>query len=359
MAPKRDYYEILGISRNASPEEIKAAYHKLALKYHPDQNPGNMEAQSKFQEISEAYEILFDSTKRERYDRFGYINSAELHSAGIASAFQELLEHTLWNCFVEQTHSNKGYDLRCNITLGFTEPATAQEKAVNLTQRESCSACRGSGCAQGFSYKICCPCNGHGYIQQTHDVFSLQTTCSNCRGQGCVPEKPCDTCSGKGYVYQTRTVIIHIPAGIRDGMQIKIAGAGESLLPGMPPGDLYCGIQVAPHPLFFRENDHVVLELPIAFSQAALGAKMSVPTIYGMKKLTIPSGTQTGDILKIKGMGFPNVRGRGKGDQLVKIMVEVPTKLTNEQRLLLEKFADFEEQNLSPLRKAFLEKIKG
>ncbi len=352
MTAKRDYYETLGVSRNASLEEIKNAYRKLAYQYHPDKNPENKDSQFKFQEISEAYEVLSDSIKRERYDQLGYINGVDFYGA-IFSAVSEILSPRFFPS--EQFTSRQGNHLHTTINLEFTEPATAQEKNITIQRREICNSCKGLCCAEGYSYKQCEICQGRGFIQQTNEMFSLHITCNICHGHGKIPEKPCPTCNGLGFVFQSHTVSVAIPAGIANGMQIKVPHQGESLSQDVPPGDLYCEIAIEDHPLFHRQNNDVVMQLPISFSQAALGAKLEIPTIYGPAKIIIPAGTQNGDILKIRGRGFPNMRGRGKGDQIIQIVVEIPKQLTQEQRTLLKKFAQIEDENMSPLRLAFWE----
>lgn len=357
MSNNTDYYQILGIEHNASYEEIRSAYHKLVLKYHPDKNQDDPYAESKFREISRAYETLSDTTKREHYDRTIFISGIICSDTHIFSALQEMIDPKIFAVLSETTPYQKrklrGYHIHCSISMEFLETATPKQKIVTINRREFCSSCHGLGCASGFSYKTCQNCKGHGKIQQNQDYFILQMTCQICNGQGQVPEKSCESCQGHGYIVKQNELLVQIPAGIADGMHIKIAGEGESLLPDVPPGDVYCEVHVQPHPLFSRQNDNVILQLPISFSQAALGAKIEIPTLYGMTKLTIPAGTQNGDILTIRGLGFPNIRGRGKGDQLVQINIEVPHQLTQEQRQLLEKFATTEEQNISPKRQIF------
>ncbi len=373
MTQKRDYYEVLGVGRSATTEEIKSSYRKLALKYHPDKNPGDKEAEAKFKEAAEAYEVLSDSEKKERYDRFGHAgvsgNRGFSNVDDIFSAFSDIfggggggggsIFEELFGSFGGRGRgSRRGSHVHSSITLDFIESAKPVEKTIQIQRREPCSECRGSGCAKGSSRKVCSTCKGRGVIQQIQGFFSLQTTCPTCRGQASIVENPCKECSGKGHVYKDREISIKIPAGVEDGMQMRIPGEGESLEPGVSRGDLYCEIKIKPHPLFSRMDDDVVYQLPITFSQATLGAKLEVPTLYGTAKLTIPAGTQNGEILTIRDMGFPSIRGRSKGDQRLQVIVEVPKKLTKDQRGLLEKFAKMEEENITPMRKEFLEKME-
>lgn len=371
MSQKRDYYEVLGLSKNASSEEIKAAYRKLALKYHPDKNPGDKEAEGKFKEAAEAYDALSDSEKRSRYDRFGHSgmsghggfgNVSDIFSAfgdifgggGGGSIFEEIFGGGFGRSSRRQ---KRGNHLRCYINLDFAEPAKTIEKTITIKRREACDECTGTGCAKGTSRKVCERCSGRGVIQQVQGFFSLQTTCPECNGQGSKIEKPCKKCKGTGHQPKEREIKVKIPAGVEDGMQIRIPGEGEALEPGVHPGDLYCEIEVGEHELFERHDDNVILDMPISFTQAALGAKIEIPTIYEKAKVTIPAGTQNGDILTLRGMGFPNVRGRGKGDQLVRVRIEVPKKLTKNQRKLLQDFAKTEDLNITPNRKSFWDKV--
>lgn len=366
MTQKRDYYDVLGVARNASSDEIKSAYRKLALKYHPDRNPGDKDSESKFKEASEAYEVLSDTDKRNRYDRFGHAGlSGQTGFADVSdifSAFGDILGGGIFRDifnFGGESSRRRGNHLRCRLQLEFLEAAFGVTKDLKVQRREQCRACQGTGCSQGTSRKMCRRCQGRGMIQQSHGFFSLRTGCPDCGGQGSVIEKPCEECGSRGYVIGERTIKVDIPAGVEDGMQIRFQGQGESMEEGVASGDLYCEITVAPHPLFQRHNQDVVLQFPITFTQAALGAKVDVPTIYGEDKLYIPPGTQHGDVLSMKGKGFPNLQGRGKGDQLVQAIVEVPKKLSKEQKKLLEEFAKIEELSSTPLRQSFWEKVAG
>lgn len=366
MSEKRDYYEVLGVERNASTDEIKSKYRKLALKYHPDKNPGDAEAEKMFKEAAEAYEILSDSDKRSRYDRFGHAGTSGQggfsNAEDIFSAFGDIfggggIFEDLFGMGGGRGRRRRGNHLHCTIDMDFAEPAETQEKSIKIKRREGCDTCSGSGCAPGSKRNVCDRCQGRGFIQQSQGFFSLRTGCPYCNGQGSIIAKKCKTCSGSGNVPVERELDVKIPAGVEHGMQIRIAGEGEALEQGGERGDLYCEINVRPHPFFERQSDSVILQLPISFTQAALGANIEIPTIYGKTKLTIPAGTQNGDVLKLNGKGFPSVRGRGKGDQLIVILVEVPKKLSKEQRRLLQEFDNLEtKSNSNPQQKSFWKK---
>ena len=371
MSQKRDYYEILGVEKNASSDQIKSAYRKMALKYHPDKNPGDKKAEKNFKESAEAYEVLSNPQKRERYDRFGHEGLGRMGGGfrdvgDIFSAFSDIFggggADSIFDDFFgfggSRRRNRRGANLRCRVTIDFSEASKVVEKTISLKRREICEKCHGSGCAKGTSPQPCSDCNGRGVIQQIQGFFSLQTTCHSCRGKGTIIKTPCKQCKGEGTTSKTREIVIKIPAGVENGMQIRIPGEGEALEPEVVRGDLYCEIGIKRHPIFARHNDDVILELPITFTQAALGDKLEIPTIYNKTKLTIPPGTQNGDILKIKGFGFPNVRGRGKGDQLIKVMIETPVKLSKEQRKILEQFEKDQKRNATPKVKSFWNTIE-
>jgi molecular chaperone DnaJ len=367
MDEKRDYYEILGVPRNASTEEIKGSYRKLALKYHPDKNPGDNEAEAKFKEAAEAYEVLSDPDKRNRYDRFGHSGVSGTRGFSnvndIFASFSDIFEGTILQEFFgrgggrERHGRQRSTHVYCTLTLDFVEAARSVEKTIKLQRREACPECNGTRCARGTSPKPCNYCRGRGIIQQSHGYFSLQTTCPQCGGEGAAIDRPCPHCKGSGHVAVDREIAVKVPAGVEHGMQIRIPGEGESGGPGTARGDVYCEIQIKPHPLFERHDDDVILRLPISFTQATLGAQVDVPTLYGTDKLYIPPGTQNSDILQMPGKGFPNIRGRGKGTQIVGIMIEVPKKLTKRQRELLHELAQTEEVEVTPLRKSFWQKV--
>lgn len=365
---KRDYYEILGVAKNAGKAEIKKAYHKLALKHHPDRNAGNAEAEEKFKEAAEAYAILSDDQKRQQYDQFGHTGPGGpgfSNVEDIFSAFSEIFGGSMFSDFFgggggprNRNRGRRGASLRCGIELDFADPVDGAEKTISLRRNESCETCSGSGAKAGTAPQTCPQCQGAGVVMTSAGFFSMRSTCPRCGGKGDVVTDPCGTCNGTGRVAREREITIKIPAGIEDGMTLRVGGEGESGEGGAPPGDLLCDVRIRPHSLFKRAGADVYLELPVGFAQAALGAKIEVPTLRGKTELKIASGSQSGQVMRMKGEGFPKLDGYGKGDQLVEIVVEVPTKLTKEQEKLLRAYAESEEQNITPERKSFLDKVK-
>jgi molecular chaperone DnaJ len=366
---KRDYYEVLGVAKNASADEIKKAYHKLALKYHPDRNAGDTEAEGRFKEAAEAFNILKDNDKRRQYDQFGHAG-ADMGGAGFAnvedifSAFSEIFGgSSVFGDFFggsarTRARGRRGASLRCTIELDFSDPVEPTEKTINLRRAESCEDCGGSGAKAGTSPTSCPQCNGAGVVMTSAGFFSMRSTCPRCHGRGEVITEACTGCGGNGRKLKEREITIKIPAGIEDGMTMRIAGEGESGEQGGPSGDLLCDVHIRPHPLFKRAGAEVYLELPVGFAQAALGAKIEVPTLRGRKEVKISGGTQGGHVVRMKGEGFPKIDGYGRGDQLVEVVVEVPSKLTKEQEKLLREFAETEERNITPERKTFIDKVK-
>jgi len=367
---KRDYYEVLGVAKNASKPDIKKAYHKLALKYHPDRNPGDAEAEASFKEAAEAFSILNDDEKRAQYDQFGHAG-AGFNGAGFAnvddifSAFSEIFGGgSVFSDFFggsgtrTRSRGRRGASLRCGIELEFSDAVEAVEKTISLRRAEACDDCGGSGAKPGTAPTACNQCGGAGVVMTSAGFFSMRSTCPRCHGRGEVIGQPCPKCSGNGRTLKEREITIKIPAGIEDGMTLRVAGEGEAGEQGGPRGDLLCEVHIKPHPLFKRAGADVYLELPVGFAQAALGAKLEVPTLRGRKELKVTGGTQAGEVVRMKGEGFPKLDGYGRGDQLVEVVVEVPTKLTKEQERILREFAETEEKNISPERKSFLDKFK-
>lgn len=365
----RDYYEVLGVEKNASKAEIKKAYHKLALKFHPDRNPGNAEAEQKFKEAAQAYAVLSDDDKRAQYDRFGHVGDGAgmggfTDVEDIFSAFSEIFGgSSVFGDFFgggtrTRTRGRRGASLRCAVELDFTAPVEPTEKTISLKRNETCETCNGSGAKAGTSPVTCKQCNGAGVVMTSAGFFSMRSTCPVCNGRGEVIEEPCETCGGQGRELKDREITIKIPAGIEDGMTMRITGEGEAGENGGPRGDLLCEVHFRPHPLFKRAGADVYLELPIGFAQAALGAKVEVPTLRGRSELRVPKGTQGGQVMRMKNEGFPKLDGYGRGDQLVEVIVEVPKKLTKDQEKLMRKYAETEEQNITPERKTFLDKVK-
>jgi len=375
---QRDYYEILGVKRNASQDEIKKSYRKLALKYHPDKNPGDTSCEKKFKEVAEAYEVLSDPGKRQLYDQFGHEGMRARGYSGpsfntvedIFAQFSDIFEGSLFESFFgggrrrtgrrgAYRQGRPGADLRIQIELTFEEIASGGSKTVEIRRRSRCQECRGNGTKQGTSPETCPTCGGYGQVEQSQGFISLRRTCPHCQGEGVYCPNPCPKCRGEGTVPQKREMTIKIPAGVHDGNQIRLAGEGNDGIRGGPTGDLYCLIRVKSHEFFERYNDDVVCEVPITVSEAALGARIDVPTLRGTAKVSIPPGTQSSEILRLRGQGFPNLDGYGTGDQLIKVNVEVPQKLSPRMRELFEELQVLEDESAShSTRGRFFEKLK-
>jgi len=369
---KRDYYEVLGISRGATPDEIKKAYRKLAVQYHPDKNQGEAASEEKFKEVSEAYEILRDPQKRDAYDRFGHSAFGPGSRGGFGGfhnpedIFREVFGGGLGGIFEEffgggradPSGPSAGGDLRYNLQITFEEAFFGAEKEIHFHKLDACKTCSGTGSAPGSSTKTCTTCRGHGQVTATRGFFAIRQVCPSCRGSGTLIEKPCQDCRGEGRVDTKTTVKVRIPPGVDDGTRLRSTGGGEGGLRGGPSGDLYVVIHVKPHEIFSREGDHLFCEVPITFTMATLGGEMEVPTPNGKEKKKIPAGTQPGTLFRLKGKGMPHVSGRGSGDLIVRASVEVPTHLNTEQKKKLQEFAELCDENTTPLRKSFLDKAK-
>lgn len=382
-----DYYEELGTTKGASQEEIKKAYRKSALKYHPDKNQGDPEAEKRFKKISEAYEILSDENKRRIYDQYGAdaAKGASMGGGGGHGGFSTMEEalHTFMGAFGgggggqesifdsffgggggfdggSSSGYRQGSSKKMNLNLSFEEAIRGVEKEVSLNNYAHCNSCDGSGAATASSIKTCSKCGGRGQVHQSRGFFSMATTCPGCHGKGKTITDPCKACHGEGRVKKKQNTTIKVPAGIDSGMQMKMSGYGDAGEGGGPSGDLYVYINVAPHKFFQRDGDDLLIEVPITFSEAALGSKKEIPTaLGGALKLTIPEGTQSGKVLKIKNEGVSNVHGQGKGDMLVKLIVETPVDLNEKQKEVLKEFASLEKDHNSPRKKTFFDKIKG
>jgi molecular chaperone DnaJ len=346
MSAPRDYYEVLGVPRNASEQEIKSAYRKLALKHHPDRNPGDAKAEERFKEAAEAYGVLGDPDKRKRYDTFGHAGVSGAAGAGfdptIFADFSDILGDFFGfgDVFGRRRGPRRGPDLRYNLEVSFEEAAFGTETQIRIPRAERCETCSGTGASPGTQPKTCPTCHGAGQVTFQQGFFSVARTCSHCRGTGRIVTEPCKTCRGAGQLQKERTLQIRIPAGVDDGSQLRIGGEGEPGAQGGPTGDLYVVLRVAEHAFFKREGTHLVCEVPISVAQAALGATLEVPTLEGGKaKLPIPEGTQSGTVLKLRGQGVPALGGRGRGDLHVLVRVAVPKHLTAEQRKLFEQLA--------------------
>lgn len=366
MNGKKDYYELLGVSRNASEEEVKKTYRKLALKYHPDRNPGDKQSEEKFKEVSEAYQVLVDPQKRAQYDQFGHAAFGDggpfAGGFDFTSGFEDIFGDIFGEFFGTGTGKRrsraKGEDLRYNLTITFEEAASGAEKKIKIPRHGSCDTCHGSGAKPGTSPRTCPTCRGRGQVSFQQGFFSISRTCNQCHGQGSLISDPCVTCHGTGRIRKYHTLSVRIPPGVDTGSRLKLRGEGEGGLSGGPAGDLYVVIQVEPHPLFVRDGVDIICEVPISFVQAALGAEIDVPTLDGKVKMKAPAGSQSGKIFRLKGKGIRDVQGYHQGDQLVRVVVETPTHLTSRQKELLKEFAALGGEEINPLSKGFFEKVK-
>ena len=351
---KRDYYEVLGVAKTATDQEIKSAYRKLALKYHPDRNPGDKAAEEQFKEAAEAYSVLADTDKRHMYDRFGHAGLGGAATGGfdptVFTGFEDILGG-LGDIFGfgdvfgggrRRGGPQRGADLRYDLEISFTESATKTETSIQFPRQETCETCNGNGAAPGSKPTTCPQCQGRGQLRYQQGFFTVARTCSQCRGTGSVIANPCSTCRGSGRVEKDRTVTISIPAGIASGQRLRLSGEGEAGPNGGPPGDLYVVIHVQEHPFFHRENNDLHCEIPLHFTTLALGGEILVPTLEDEEPFTVPEATQTGTVFRLRGKGMPDVSdrtGRHRGDLYFTVKVNTPKKLTREQRKLLEQFA--------------------
>lgn len=376
---KRDYYEVLGVGKGASADDIKRSYRRLAIKYHPDKNPGDKEAEAKFKECAEAYEVLSDSNKRARYDQFGHegLRGAGMHDYSrmnvedISSMFEDIFGGFggIGEIFgfggggrrkSRRGGPMRGYDLETSVMLTLEEVAKGAEKTIEFTRQDECGECKGSGCAKGKSPTTCPDCKGSGQVAKSGmgGIFQMVSTCNTCRGTGKIITDPCKKCKGTGRVSKKRVVNIKIPAGVHEGQGIRVANEGEPGTGGGPRGDLYCYVQIKQHPFLQRDGSNLVSVVPVSFTQACMGAQIEVPSLGGMRKLKINPGTQHGDIYRIRNQGLPEIRTGQQGDQLVQVVIEIPKKLNTKQKELLEEFAKTEDKDVMPNTKGFFEKVK-
>jgi molecular chaperone DnaJ len=368
---KRDYYEILGVSRGANDDDLKKAYRRLAVQFHPDRNPGDKHAEERFKELNEAYQVLSDPEKRAKYDRFGHAAFQGPQGAGgfggfdFSQGFEEVFSDIFGDFFGtgrgrSRSRSRRGDDLRYDLEVEFEEAARGTEKIVKFQRLTTCEACNGSrarGGAEGA--RACTTCRGTGQVRTQQGFFSISTTCGQCRGEGTVIADPCPKCQGQGRIRKPVSLSVRIPPGVDNGSRLKLRNEGEAGFSGGPTGDLYVVVHVKEHELFVRQDNDVVIEVPVSFPQAALGGEIEVPTLEGKIKLKVPAGTQSGKVFRLKGKGFADLHGYGSGDQLVRITVETPRRLSARQRDLLEEFARASGEDVNhPLSKGFVDKLK-
>ncbi|MEJ8554310.1 molecular chaperone DnaJ [Tepidibacter sp. Z1-5] len=369
---KRDYYEVLGVEKGASDQELKKAYRKLAMKYHPDRNPDNKEAEDKFKEANEAYEVLSDAQKRQNYDQFGHAGANggqggfDFNGSGFGG-FEDIFGDMFGDIFGggrsrRRNGPERGSDIRYRMSISFEDAAFGIEKEISINRSENCDECSGTGAKPGTSKKTCPTCGGSGEVKQAQRTpFGTMMNvrpCNDCSGSGSIIETPCSKCGGKGDITKKKQINIKIPAGIDDGSAIRLSGEGELGLRGGPRGDLYVVIDVLPHKLFERDGNDVYCEMPITFAQAALGDEVEVPTLDGKVKYKIPEGTQTGTVFRLREKGIPRLRSKTRGDQYVKVVVEVPKRLSEKQKDLLKQFAKESGEEVHEQRKNFFDKMK-
>ncbi|MFT7653464.1 MAG: molecular chaperone DnaJ [Limisphaerales bacterium] len=361
---KRDYYEILDVARDASDADLKKSYRRLAMKFHPDRNPDDPEAEDKFKEASEAYEILTDGEKRQAYNQYGHAGVDRSQGGGGEGNFGDIFGDVFGDIFSGGRGGrggvSRGADLRYNMNLDLEQAVSGDDVEIRIPVLTGCEDCDGDGSAPGSSPETCPECNGQGQIRVSQGFFSLQQTCPRCRGQGRVITNPCRTCSGAGRVEKRKTLSVKVPGGVDNGDRIRLTGEGEAGVSGGPPGDLYVQIAVNEHPIFVREGRHLYCEVPISFADAALGGELEVPTLDGRVKLKIPSETQTGKVFRLRGKGVTQVRGGGLGDLLCKVLIETPVKLTDRQKELIAELKTSLGENTrhSPKEKSWFDGVK-
>ena len=368
---KRDYYEVLGVARGAGEDDLKKAYRRFAIQFHPDRNPGDKQAEEKFKELNEAYQVLSDPEKRAQYDRFGHAAFQGQQGAGgfggfdFTQGFEEVFSDIFGDFFGtgrgrSRSRSRRGDDLRYDLEIEFEEAASGTDKIVKFQRLTLCDSCNGSRARGGGEGARTCPnCRGTGQVRSQQGFFSIATTCGQCRGEGMIIADPCPKCQGQGRVRKAVSLSVKIPPGVDNGSRLKLRNEGEAGFGGGPSGDLYVVVHVKEHALFVRQDNDVVIEVPVSFPQATLGAEIEVPTLDGKIKLKVPAGTQSGKVIRLKGKGFVDLHGYGRGDQLVRVVVETPRRLTARQRELLEEFARVSGEDVNhPMSKGFVDKLK-
>jgi molecular chaperone DnaJ len=375
MPTQLDYYEVLGIERGASEADVKRAYRKLAMKHHPDRNPGDAQAEAKFKESAEAYEVLSNAEKRQRYDQYGHAglkgtsghDFSHMDAGDIFSMFEDIFGGGGGPFGGGQRRRRggrgpqRGYDLQTQTEITLEDVAEGVEREIEFTRQDLCESCKGSGAAPGAKPVACVSCGGAGQVAQSGlgGMFRMVTTCPACSGAGKVVKDKCKTCAGDGRRPKKRVLSVKIPAGIHDGQAIRVPGEGEPGAMGGPHGDLHVVVRVKEHDLFTREDDHLILKMPISFTQAALGATLSVPIINGEHEITIKHGSQHGDLIRASGKGLANLRSGRRGDLVIVLLIEVPTRLTGKQEELLREFAETEDRDVMPHSQGFWDKIKS
>ena len=371
---KRDYYEILGVNRDASDDEIKKSYRKLAMKHHPDRNPDDKDAEARFKEVKEAYEMLSDSQKRAAYDAYGHAGVDASMGGGAGGAGQGGFADAFGDIFGEifggggggggrggRSNVYRGADLRYNLEVSLEEAAHGTETRIRIPTMEDCETCHGSGAKPGTQPKTCPTCNGHGQVRMQQGFFSIQQTCPKCHGSGKVVTDPCGTCNGAGRTKKQKTLSVKIPAGVDEGDRIRLSGEGEAGVNGGPSGDLYVVIHIREHAVFTRDHNDLHCEMPISFTTAALGGEIEIPTLDGAAKIKIPAETQSGKAFRLRGKGIKGVRSNSYGDLLCHVVVETPVNLTARQRELLEELESINERDGSshnPRAKSWMDKVK-
>ena len=360
---KRDFYEVLGVSRNSPPDEIKKAYRRLAHKYHPDRNREDPDAEAKFKEAAEAYEVLSNPEKRSRYDQFGH---AGLGGAGLHD-FTHMQVDDIFSMFTDifggggRRRRSRGADVQTEVQLTLSEVVTGVERSIEFSRQDFCTNCGGSGSSPGAERRTCSTCGGYGQVEQTGGLGALFgrviTACPNCGGRGTLITTPCQECRGTGRMMRGRIVTVQIPPGIHDGQGIRVRGEGEPGGDGSSRGDLHCYVRVAPHPFLERHYSDLICAMPISFTQASLGAKVEVPTLDGKAELKIPPGTPHGQVFRLRGLGLPDLRSGRRGDELVQVRIEIPKKLNKKQEDLLREFVKTEDKSVLPESKGFFDRL--
>jgi molecular chaperone DnaJ len=369
---KRDYYNILGISREANEDEVKKAFRRLAVKFHPDKNPGNKEAEERFKEINEAYAVLSDSQKRRAYDMFGHAGVGagaegfrspgfdfDFGRGGFGDIFGDIFEDFFGTSTRTRRRTERGADLRYDLEISFEDAIFGKDIKVRIPHSEMCPDCRGTGAKEGSSLKTCTACSGSGQVRYQQGFFTINRSCGHCHGEGRIISEHCPKCRGEKRLHRERTLSVKIPAGVESGSRLRLSGEGEPGERGGSPGDLYVVISVKEHPFFSRDGNHILCEIPISIGQAVLGSSIQVPTIKGKTDFKIPPGTQHGKVFRLKGYGAPDVRGYGHGDQFVKVKIMIPTKLSARQKELLQEFAKIEEEDTKGGEEGFFDKVKN